>query len=114
VTHALPTPPAPSRGSRAANQRSLSPSHSRYLGEQKGSSPVVAIGVDRHREGRDNSARWLLAFSRRGVVSEVRQGGLLRRLIGSLLSMVESRVLMVVEVLRHDQTLPRKSGSRST
>ena len=33
---------------------------------------------------------------------------------GSLLSMVESRVLMVVEVLRHDQTLPRKSGSRST
>jgi hypothetical protein len=30
------------------------------------------------------------------------------------LSMVESRVLMVVEVLHHDQTLPRKSGSRST
>jgi len=33
---------------------------------------------------------------------------------GSLLSIVESRVPMVVEVLRHDQTLPRKSGSRST
>jgi hypothetical protein len=33
---------------------------------------------------------------------------------GSLLSMVESRVLMVVEVLRYDQTLPRKPGSRST
>jgi hypothetical protein len=28
-------------------------------------------------------------------------------LIGSLLSMVESRVLMVAEVLRHDQTLAR-------
>jgi hypothetical protein len=33
---------------------------------------------------------------------------------GSLLSMVESRVLMVAEVLRHDQTLTRKSGSRPT
>ena len=32
---------------------------------------------------------------------------------GSLLSMVESHVLMAAEVLRHDQTLPRKSGSRS-
>ena len=33
---------------------------------------------------------------------------------GSLLSMVESRVLMVAEVLRHDQTLTRKSGSWPT
>jgi hypothetical protein len=33
---------------------------------------------------------------------------------GSLLSMVESRVLMVAEVLRHDQTLTRKPGSRPT
>jgi hypothetical protein len=36
------------------------------------------------------------------------------RLIGSLLSMVESRVLMVAEVLRHDQTLTRKPGSWPT
>src|SRR5215208_1745907 len=34
--------------------------------------------------------------------------------IGSLLSMVESSVLMVAEVLRHDQTLPRKPGPRAT
>jgi hypothetical protein len=40
----------------------------------KSGSPVVAIGVDRHREGSDNSARWLLAFSRRLVVCEVRLG----------------------------------------
>src|SRR5215208_2914786 len=33
---------------------------------------------------------------------------------GSLLSMVESHVLMVAEVFRHDQTLPRKSGSWPT
>src|SRR5215212_1743552 len=36
------------------------------------------------------------------------------RCIGSLLSMVESHVLMVAEVFRHDQTLPRKSGSWPT
>jgi hypothetical protein len=34
--------------------------------------------------------------------------------IGSLLSMVKSRALMVAEVLRYDQTLPRKPGSRPT
>jgi hypothetical protein len=33
---------------------------------------------------------------------------------GSLLSMVKSRALMVAEVLRYDQTLPRKPGSRPT
>ena len=33
---------------------------------------------------------------------------------GSLLSVVESHVLMVAEVLRHDQTLARKPGSRPT
>ncbi len=35
-------------------------------------------------------------------------------LIGSLLSLVESHVLMVAEVLRHDQTLARKPRSRTT
>ena len=34
------------------------------------------------------------------------------RCSGSLLSMVNSCALMVAEVLRHDQTLPRKPGSR--
>jgi hypothetical protein len=33
------------------------------------------------------------------------EDGLFPHPTGSLLSMVESRVLMVVEVLRHDQTL---------
>ena len=33
---------------------------------------------------------------------------------GSLLSMVKSRALMVAEVLRYDQTLPRKPGARPT
>jgi hypothetical protein len=43
--------------------------------------------------------------------------GLFRQFLyptGSLLSMVESHVLMVAEVFHHDQTLPRKSGSRPT
>jgi hypothetical protein len=31
-----------------------------------------------------------------------------------LLSVVAGRALMVAEVLRHDQTLARKSGSRPT
>jgi hypothetical protein len=38
----------------------------------------------------------------------------IKRLIGSLLSLVESHALMVVEVFRYDQTLPRKPGSRPT
>ena len=33
---------------------------------------------------------------------------------GSLLSLVESHALMVVEVFRYDQTLPREPGSRPT
>ena len=33
---------------------------------------------------------------------------------GSLLSMVESHVLMVAEVFHYDQTLPCKFGSRPT
>ena len=37
-----------------------------------------------------------------------------RATTGSLLSIVERRVLMVAEVLLHDQTLTRKSGSRPT
>jgi hypothetical protein len=37
-----------------------------------------------------------------------------RRSSGSLLSMVKSRALMVAEVLRYDQTLPRKPGARPT
>jgi hypothetical protein len=36
------------------------------------------------------------------------------RPIGSLLQLVGSRALMVAEVFRYDQTLPRKSGSRPT
>ncbi len=38
----------------------------------------------------------------------------LDRYNGSLLSLVENHVLMAAEVLRHDQTLARKPGSRPT
>src|SRR5919112_3502971 len=36
---------------------------------------VSIVGVDRYGVGRDNGSRWLLAFSRRGVICEVRLGG---------------------------------------
>jgi hypothetical protein len=67
--------------------------------------------MDRHRTiGGNGLIVGLCIATRRGRRCKIAA----RRDSGSLLNMVESRALMVVEVLRHDQTLPRKSGSRST